>query len=59
MRATWNLRPGTARLTVVLLVACLTVALLAAGAQARPTQLGRVSNVGVSCEMVPAWDEGT
>jgi hypothetical protein len=44
MRATWNLRPGTARLTAVLMGACLTVGLLAAGAQARPTQLAAVGS---------------
>lgn len=44
MRARWNLRPGSARLTAVLIVACLTVALPAAGAQARPTQLAAVGS---------------
>jgi hypothetical protein len=43
MRAKGDLRPGTARLVGVLLVSCLTVALLAAGAQA---QTGRRAALG-------------
>jgi hypothetical protein len=38
MGAKWNQRSGTSRLTTVLLLTCLMVALLAAGAQAQPSQ---------------------
>jgi hypothetical protein len=38
MGVMWNKRPGTTRLTAVLLLTCLVVALMAAGAQAQPNR---------------------
>lgn len=38
MGVKWNKRPGTTRLTAVLLLTCLVVALMAAGAQAQPNR---------------------
>lgn len=38
MGITWNKRPGTTRLTAVLLLTCLVVALMAGAAQAQPNR---------------------
>jgi hypothetical protein len=40
------LRPATLRMVAVLFVTCLTVALIAVGAQAQPTQLSRQAALG-------------
>jgi hypothetical protein len=42
MGVKWNKRPDTTRLTAVLVLTCLVVALMAGAAQARPTQAAAV-----------------
>jgi hypothetical protein len=61
----WRSRPGVVCVAAVLLVLFgLLLVLVEAGEGQLEvvvvvTGLGRVSKVGVSCEMLPAWDEET
>ena len=63
MGVTWNKRPGTTRLTAVLLLTCLVVALMAAGAQAQPNRQTAVAaptpksvQLYGSCTFSVRWD---
>jgi hypothetical protein len=63
MSVRWNKRPGTTRLTAVLLLTCLVVALMAAGAQAQPNRQTAVAaptpksvQLYGSCTFSVRWD---